>query len=290
MCDEEGREESRFRSLLLGFTVILTLLFAGCGSQEPSSFTPSNVRTIALNNPTARKALALLKQSGAQSDWSREAVEQEGPLTVYTVPTTGQPGMLSVSLEKGKVVGVALTVADDKGEAVYLDLAYRYGLRVRVQDQHILESGRLPDLQALGITSILDIHFLPEEPLLPQGYYDPTGCVPDAMYEQLISASQAYQSARSAAEQAAADAAVQASLAAYICATAESGFSAPACIAASTYAAFLASKAAYLAYRAWQAAQNVERIRRAIEERIQQCQGSLEQHWLPSTQKLPLAA
>lgn len=224
-----------------------------------------------MNNPTTQEALALLKQSGAQLDWSREAVEQEGPLTVYTVPTTGRPGMLSVSLEKGKVVGVALTVTDDKGEAVYLDLSYRYGLRVRVQGQQILEAGKLPDLQALGTASVLDIHFLPEEPLLPQGYYDPTGCVPDALYERWIDAVEAYQSLKAAAIRAAATAAVAAATAASICATAESGVSAPACLRASATAAVAAANAAALARSAYLAAQKARRAKQRIVEKIEEC-------------------
>ena len=199
--------------------------------------------------------------------------------------------MLSVSLEKGKVVGVALTVTDDKGQAVYLDLSYRYGLRVRVQDQQILEAGKLPDLQALGTASVLDIHFLPEEPLLPQGYYDPTGCVPDALYERLIDAVEAYRNAKEAAALAAANAARAAYRAAAACSTAESGVTAPACIAASVDAAASAAAAAYLAYKAYQAGKKVKRIRQKIIERQQQCtRGLLKPTRSPSVRILPLAA
>ncbi len=199
--------------------------------------------------------------------------------------------MLSVSLEKGKVVGVALTVTDDMGEAVYLDLAYRYGLRVRVQDQQILEAGKLPDLQALGTSSVLDIHFLPEEPLLPQGYYDPTGCVPDALYERLIDAVEAYRNAKEAAALAAANAARAAYRAAAACSTAESGITAPACISASIDAALSAAAAAYLAYKAYQAGKKVQRIRQMIIERQQRCKRSLlGPSYLPGIPTLLLAA
>lgn len=177
---------------------MLTLLFAGCGNQEPSQTSPAEVRTIALSDTLSQKALSLLEQNGARPDWSREAVEKQDGLTVYVVPTTGRAGMLIVGLEKGKVVDVALTLANEKGIATYLDLTGRHGLRLRVQDKKILTSGKLPDLQSLSATSIDDISFLPEQPLLPQGYYDPTGCVPDALYERLISAGHALESARRA--------------------------------------------------------------------------------------------
>ena len=135
--------------------------------------------------------------------------------------------MLAISLENGKVVSASVTLVNYQGVATYLDIGGRYAVRIRVADKAALESGRLPDLQALSTTPIDEIHFLHEEPVLPQGSYDPTGCVPDAMYEQLIRAVQAYQSALAAAEEAATDAAMAAALAAYVCATAETGVSHP---------------------------------------------------------------
>ncbi len=198
--------------------------------------------------------------------------------------------MLTISLKNGKVVSASVTLVNDQGVATYLDLGGRYGIRIRVADKAILAAGKVPDLQTLSATPIDAIHFIHEEAVLPQGYYDPTGCVPDAMYEQLISANEAYQSALEAAEEAAADAAAAAALAAYICSTAETGVSAPVCIAAIANATYLASKAAYRAYLARQAARKVERMRNAIKERVQQCKVSLERFWSPSTLKSRLAA
>ena len=260
-------------------TAVLTLLFAGCGNQEPSQASPVEVRTIALNDTLSQKALSLLEQNGVRPDWSREAVEKQDGLTVYVVPTMGRAGMLIVGLEKGEVVDVALTLANEKGIATYLDLTGRHGLRIRVQDKKILASGKLPYLQSLSATSIDDISFLPEEPLFPQGYYDPTGCVPDALYERWIDAVEAYQSLKAAAIRAAATAAVAAATAASICATAETGVSAPACLRASAAAAVAAANAAALARSAYLAAQKARQAKQRIEEKIEECRrnrGSLE--------------
>jgi len=254
---------------------VLTLLLAACGSQEPSKILPAEVKALALNNPLSQQALSLLVQNGAHPDWNRETVEQQAELTVYVAPTTGRPGTLTISLKNGKVVSASVTLVNDQGVATYLDLGGRFGARIRVADKAILEAGKVPDLQTLSATPIDAIHSIHEEPVLPQGYYDPTGCVPDAMYERWIDAQEAYQNAREAAALAAANAARAAYRAAAACATAESGVTAPACIAASADAAASAAAAAYLAYKAHQAGKKVQRIRQMIIERLQQCARNL---------------
>jgi len=179
-----------------------------------------------------------------------------------------------VSFKDNQVFDVTLTVVNDQGIATYLDLANRYGLRLNLSSKAVLSAGRIPTLTPQTLVPIDAIEFLSEEELTPLGYYDPTGCVPDALYERLISAQEAYESARDAFLLAAAAATYKAIEAARICYTAETIVTVPACLKASREAAIAAVSAAYLASRMRQAANKVEQIRDLINERMRQCRNT----------------
>ena len=243
-------------------------------SQEGFSVT-AELLTIAQENPLTQTAVGLLKASGAQPLWEEATLQQDNASKALAVPLIGRSGLLTIILNKdNSVFDVTLTLTNENGVVTFIDLGNRYGLQVDSYTEKVIAFGQLPEVALQSLTPVDEITFLPEDELSTLGYYDKSECVPDALYERLISAQELYENARDAFLLAAAAAAYKAFQAARICATAETGITIPACLKASKEAAAAAISAAYLGYRMRQAASKVRQIRRLINERLKQCKKS----------------